>query len=106
VYYLIISVSPLYAPDTCHHDRKSPALFGIGIESLLARNADLKSFVNLLRLKIIWSASALTGLVLSFVQGYFTHIGVALLFIGIFLGFNILWVYWFAKVGNHLRGGR
>ena len=82
------------------------ALFGIGIESFLARNADLKSFINFLRLKIIWSASALTGLVLSFVQGYFAGLGAALLFIGIFLGFNVLWVYWFVWVRNHLRDGR
>lgn len=81
------------------------ALFGIGIESLLSRNEQLNKIINLLRLKIIWSASALAGLLLSFVQGYFTCPGVALLFIGIFLGFNLLWLYWFVMVSDYLRTG-
>jgi hypothetical protein len=73
----------------------SAALFGIGIESLLAANARLSSFLHLLRLKIIWSAAALTGLVISAVQGLFGIAAIAALLIGIFTLFNITWVLFY-----------
>ena len=41
------------------------ALFGIGIESLLGRNASIETFRAMLNLKVIWSTSAIIGLVWS-----------------------------------------
>jgi hypothetical protein len=76
----------------------SAALFGIGIESLLARNADLSSFRHMLRLKIIWSASALTGLIISAVKGYFSIPAITALLIGIFAVFNFVWTLFFILI--------
>ncbi|MEN8242533.1 MAG: hypothetical protein ABFS17_11465, partial [Chloroflexota bacterium] len=45
------------------------ALFGIGIESYLARNAKVESFRSMLNLKIIWSLSAVFGISLSVIEG-------------------------------------
>jgi hypothetical protein len=41
------------------------ALFAIGIESFLGRNASIASFKNILNLKIIWSGSAVTGIIIT-----------------------------------------
>lgn len=45
------------------------ALFGIGIESLLGRNAGPGVFRALLNLKILWSGAATLGLVWSQLEG-------------------------------------
>jgi hypothetical protein len=37
------------------------ALVGIGVESLLGRNATRASFVTMLRLKVLWSSTATIG---------------------------------------------
>ena len=44
------------------------ALFGIGIESYLGRNAGVEAFTGMLNLKIIWSLSAVVGIALSLLQ--------------------------------------
>ena len=68
------------------------ALMGIGLESYLGRNAGVEAFQGMLNLKIIWSAFAVLGLVVSVLT-----LGgpwMAWLIIAIFVGFNILWAYY------------
>jgi hypothetical protein len=45
------------------------ALFGIGIESYLGRNANRQSFREMLNLKVIWSATAALGTLWSQLEG-------------------------------------
>ncbi len=73
------------------------ALFGIGIESLLGRNAGTESFRSLLRLKIIWSLGAVTGAAWTLWQHPESP---AMLWgvLTIFLGFNLVWVYWYRRI--------
>lgn len=70
------------------------ALFGIGIESYLGRKSDIKTYSNMLNLKIIWSTFAILGLSLAAIQGL--HSVSYLVWVGIivFALFNILWIYW------------
>jgi hypothetical protein len=76
------------------------ALFGIGIESLLARNAGRATYRGMLNLKVIWSAAATMGLAWGLVDG--AHGRPLLLWaaFGIFLAFHILWLYWRVKLGR------
>jgi hypothetical protein len=65
------------------------ALFGIGIESLLGRNAAPEAFKAMLNLKVIWSATATIGLVWSQLEG-----GPAMgwAFVAIFAAFHVVWL--------------
>ncbi len=79
------------------------ALFSIGIESLLGRNATIDSFKTMLNLKIIWSSTAVIGILLSML---FPHTEAPLfgwVFLGVFAAFNILWVYWRTRIGKMLQ---
>ena len=76
------------------------ALFGIGGESFLARNAGLETYRSMLDLKIIWSFAAVVGLALSIAQGAQNHPWFAWGILLIFLLFNILWVYWRKRLGQ------
>jgi hypothetical protein len=69
-------------------------LFGIGIESYLGRNAGAETFRDLLNLKIIWSVAVIVGLVLSLAERAQGNPPFAWLVLLIFVGFNLLWVYW------------
>ena len=65
------------------------ALFGIGIESYLGRNAGVEAFRGMLNLKIIWSSTAAIGVLWSQLDGGpVAGWGV----FGIFASFNVLWV--------------
>lgn len=65
------------------------ALFGIGIESYLGRNAGVEQFRGMLNLKIIWSGTAVVGVLWSQLDGGpAAGWGV----FAIFAGFNVLWV--------------
>lgn len=75
------------------------ALFGIGIESFLGRNAGVESFRTMLTLKVIWSLAAVVGLGWSLVQGAQGRPLFAWLVLAIFVGFNFLWVYWRRRLG-------
>ncbi len=66
------------------------ALFGIGIESWIGRGASGDSFRTMLNLKVIWSAAAVLGVLVSMLQGG-PPAGWAVL--AIFVGFNAVWVY-------------
>ncbi len=67
------------------------ALVGIGTQSLLGRHDSRDSYLTMLNLKILWSATATAGLVWSALEG-----GPAMTwgFVAIFAAFNGLWVYW------------
>ncbi len=71
------------------------ALVGIGVESLLGRNASLDSFRTMLRLKVLWSLSANFGIALTIWQG---APPAAWLFQGIFAFFSSLWIYWAVRL--------
>lgn len=71
------------------------ALLGVGGVSFWQRNAGYESYESLLRLKIIWSLSALFGIVLSIYEGgpRFTWVILA-----IFAAFSIVWVYYYQRL--------
>ena len=70
------------------------ALFGIGIQSYLERHAGAEAFRSLLNQKIIWSSAVVVGLVLSLAERAQGNPPFAWLVLLIFVGFNLLWVYW------------
>ncbi len=72
------------------------ALFGIGIESLLGRNSSPEVFKAMLNLKIIWSSAAIIGIILSIPE--ITVDMIILLILGVFIIFNVIWVYWRIKL--------
>lgn len=76
------------------------ALFGIGIESFLGRNAGAESFRTMLNLKIIWSLTAVGGILASILQGAQGGPFFAWIVLGIFVGFNLVWVYWRFRLGR------
>jgi hypothetical protein len=68
------------------------ALMGIGIESLLGRDASLETYRAMLNLKVIWASSALIGIGLGIAEGAPAS---AWLFFSIFAVFWMVWMnYW------------
>ena len=67
------------------------ALMGIGLESLLGRNASAETFRAMLNLKIIWSSSAIFAISAALLEGA-PAMGWA--FLAIFVAFWCLWVYY------------
>ena len=74
------------------------ALFGIGIETYLGRNADKSGFTTMLNLKIIWSFMSFLAILVSLVQGYFGNILIGLSILIIFLSFHLLWLYFRIRI--------
>jgi len=70
------------------------ALFGIGIESLLSRNASAESYKSMLGLKIIWSSMAIAGMILTMIQYPGFRLLSTALFLAIFVVFNVIWTFW------------
>ncbi len=73
------------------------ALFGIGIESWLGRNAPAPAFRAMLNLKVIWSATAVIGILWGMLEGG-PVLGWGLL--GIFAAFHVLWLSYRIKLGR------
>lgn len=71
------------------------ALFGIGIESLISRNATADSYRTMLMLKMIWSLASVTGITIGLISGSFGIFLTGCFLLAIFVGFNILWTYWY-----------
>ena len=67
------------------------ALMGIGIESLLGRNAVFETYRAMLNLKIIWASSALYAIAAGIIEG---SAPIAWVFLGIFFVFWCVWVYY------------
>ena len=76
------------------------ALFGIGIESYLGRNAGIEAYLGMLNLKIIWSLAAVLGLCLSLIQGAQGSPPAVWALVLVFAAFNLLWVYWRRQLGR------
>ena len=79
------------------------ALFGIGIESWLGRNARAETFKNMLNLKIIWSGATLIGLIVTLLQDTRSFPWGAWGILMVFLVFHILWFYWRVYIGRVLK---
>jgi len=67
------------------------ALMGIGVESLLGRNAGTNTFRAMLNLKVIWASSALVAISLGIAEGASP---IAWAFLAIFFIFWCVWVYY------------
>ncbi len=70
------------------------ALLAIGIESLLGRNDGIRLFKGMLNLKIIWSFAAAAGIAVSIIQHAHNRPMFAYVILGVFIAFNLLWLYW------------
>ena len=70
------------------------ALFGIGVESWLGRNAGRETFKGMLQLKIVWSGFATVGLVWSAIEGGLRYPWIGWMLVGVFAVFHALWWYW------------
>ena len=71
------------------------ALVGIGVESLLGRNASAESFLTMLRLKILWSLTATVAILVTMLEG---APPLGWLIFAIFAVFHVVWVYWFVRL--------
>jgi hypothetical protein len=67
------------------------ALLGIGVESLLGRNASRDVFKAMLNLKILWASGAVLGIGLGIIAG---GPSIAWLLLVIFAAFLGLWIYY------------
>jgi hypothetical protein len=76
------------------------ALFGIGIESYLGRNAARASFREMLNLKVIWSASATVGSLWSVLEGG-PAAGWAV--VAIFGAFHLIWLRYRLLLGSGVQ---
>lgn len=71
------------------------ALFGIGTQSLLDRNAGVESFRTMLSLKIIWATFCSVG----FLWGCLTNgFPMAWAVFAVFAGFDLVWIYWYRRL--------
>jgi hypothetical protein len=71
------------------------ALMGIGVESLLGRNADVDTFRGMLNLKVIWASGALFAFAVGIAEG---AASIAWGLMGIFAVFWCVWVYYRMKL--------
>jgi len=71
------------------------ALFGIGGVSFLRKEAHIESYRTMLLLKIIWSGAAIVGLTWSLYDNY---VPIAVVVLGIFVLFNVLWVHYYRRL--------
>lgn len=76
------------------------ALFGIGIESYLGRNALAQTYKNMLNLKIIWSGVTSAGIGLSILQNPSPATLVQWLLLVTFVSFHLLWVFWRIRINR------
>jgi hypothetical protein len=76
------------------------ALFGIGGESFLSRKASAAAYKAMLRLKLIWSGSALLGMSLTLVQFPAYRLPSSYLLVIVFALFNALWLYWLRRLNR------
>lgn len=74
------------------------ALFGIGLESLLGRNAGREAFKGMLQLKLVWSAFATIGLACSTLEGAVRSPIIGWLLVTTFAAFHALWWYWLRRL--------
>lgn len=73
------------------------ALIGIGGVSFIMRNKTAESYLTMLKLKLLWSASAVFGLVLSVLEEVSSKVWLLIL---IFTGFFFVWLYYWYKLSK------
>ena len=73
------------------------ALIGIGTESYLGRHASHEVYHAMLNLKLIWSGSAILGLILSLLVGASP---VFWFILGLFVVFFIVWAHFKRKIND------
>ena len=76
------------------------ALVAIGAKSYTSRNAGLDSFRTMLDLKLLWSAAAIFGLILSIGDG---APAACWAFLAIFVGFFGVWTHYRIRMKQMLR---
>ena len=69
------------------------ALFGIGIQSYLGRNAGMEAYQGMLNLKIIWSFTAIVGIGYSMLEGAQVRQIIGWMIWLVFVLFNVVWMY-------------
>ncbi len=77
------------------------ALLGIGMGSLLIKKSGVEVYESMLNLKIIWSTSAILGIMISLLQGQESGALLPGLALIVFIFFNFLWVYWRLVVAGY-----
>src|SRR3989344_8427676 len=77
----------------------SAALIGIGGVSLLENKSSLESYNSLLTLKILFSTTAIIGIVISITEG--NKIKFVWLLLTIFVLFSVLWIYYKIKISRN-----
>ena len=70
------------------------ALFAIGIESWLGRNASVETYKNMLNLKIIWSGMVVIGIIISMYQSSYSTTIFEWLLLLTFFCFHCIWLYY------------
>jgi flagellar biosynthesis component FlhA len=73
------------------------AFFAIGTASLVMRNAGIESYRTMLIFKLIWSTSALVGILLAILHG---TPRIACLPFAIFVVFWSVWIWYHRKLGE------
>ncbi|MGE4588232.1 MAG: hypothetical protein AB7E34_01460 [Acidaminococcaceae bacterium] len=76
------------------------ALFGIGIESYLGRNSSGEAMISMLNLKIIWSLSAIIGIIISILESNYESPLLLKMILAVFILFNLIWIYWRMHLNN------
>jgi len=77
------------------------ALFGIGAQSILDRDAGVASYRTMLSLKAIWATFASIG----FLWGCLTAgFPMAWVIFAVFAGFDLVWIYWLWRLGRSDSG--
>ena len=79
------------------------ALFGIGIESFLGRNATARTYQNMLNLKIIWSGAVILGMIITFIEQPDEFAFIHWVVLSVFVIFHLLWVVWRIRIGKLLN---
>jgi hypothetical protein len=67
------------------------ALAGIGVNSLLMSAKGIESYSSMLSLKIVWSVSAIAGIVITIAEGGPFSLYI---FLSIFSVFSLVWIYY------------
>jgi len=71
------------------------ALFGIGGVSLLLNKQGIEFYKTMLTLKLIWSSTAVVGLVWSTLE---TPVVMGVVLAGVFAVFFLLWAYYYKRI--------
>lgn len=83
------------APESVATRLAAAALIGIGGISLLAHNAGTETYRLMLTMKLLWSGAAITGLILSIIEGAPVFSWVFLFIFAVFFG---IWLFFRLKL--------